>query len=355
METTDNFRMALSEQAADWYLTLQAGPLDEAERRQFLAWLKASPLHIEEFLRVSRLSAGLKVAAQEPQVPIDELLAVLRTAPPEVARLETTRPGPVMDERRRRFGWPRLGIAAAALGALLVLAWLRIGPPAGSGIALQSAHGKQLERVLADGSVIRLNSDSRVTVRYSRSERFVKLEYGEALFQVTHERRPFRVSDGHSSILAVGTRFDVYRKADATLVTLVEGRLAIYAGDWHWPWSAPHPPAGALRLEAGQATRISDDGAPAVAQPADPDRSLGWLQHRIAFDHWPLAEVAAEFNRYAEQPIRIEDPELREFQISGNFDSEDVDSFLAYVGTLEGVVIQRTSAGYVVARTPGSR
>ena len=53
----------------------------------------------------------------------------------------------------------------------------------------ETRHGEQQTIVLADNSVLHLNTDSAVTVRYSRSERHVMLNAGEADFEVVHRAR----------------------------------------------------------------------------------------------------------------------------------------------------------------------
>ncbi len=90
-------------------------------------------------------------------------------------------------------------------------------------------HGDQRTIRLDDGSIIHLNSQSRVHVRYSSGERLIELEQGQALFDVVRDAtRPFRVRAGSADILAVGTQFDVYRRSGGDLtVTVVEGKVAV--------------------------------------------------------------------------------------------------------------------------------
>ena len=66
------------------------------------------------------------------------------------------------------------------------------------------------DRRLADGSVLYLNTDTAVTIRYSRTERLVVLKSGQAGFEVAHDpNRPFRVFAGPAEAVAHGTEFDV--------------------------------------------------------------------------------------------------------------------------------------------------
>jgi transmembrane sensor len=54
--------------------------------------------------------------------------------------------------------------------------------------------------------------------------------------------------------------------------------------------------------------------------------------------------VADEFNRYGSIPIEIDDSALRALPISGVFDAYDLDSFVAFLRTLDGVRAERTAA-----------
>ena len=51
---------------------------------------------------------------------------------------------------------------------------------------------------------------------------------GEALFRVHHDAgRPFRVYTDDAIVQAVGTQFDVYRRDDGTVVSVLEGRVDV--------------------------------------------------------------------------------------------------------------------------------
>ena len=75
----------------------------------------------------------------------------------------------------------------------------------------------------------------------------------------------------------------------------------------------------------------------------DVQQAVAWLKRRIAFEQRPLGEVANEFNRYVAIRIEIDDPVLRILPISGVFDAYDVDSFSAFLQTLDGVRVERAA------------
>src|SRR5205823_10321982 len=92
----------------------------------------------------------------------------------------------------------------------------------------ETRHGEQLSRRLPDNSVLHLNTDSAVTIRFGKTERLVTLMSGQADFEVAHDpERAFRVFAGAAEVVAIGTKFDVRLEHDATVVTVVEGRVAV--------------------------------------------------------------------------------------------------------------------------------
>ena len=246
--------------------------------------------------------------------------------------------------------WP---IAASLLAlAAGILWWAHDGQLLGLPKTYQTAHGEQLVRRLPDGTLVRLDTDSAVTVRYSGRERVVEVNRGQALFQVAHDdRRRFRVAAGEAQVLAVGTEFDVYRKRSTTVVTVAEGQVVVYAGAAVPPPNAGTFPRLAQRVNAGYQVRIDAGVMSAQPMPADLNQALAWAQRRIVFERRPLGEVAEEFNRYGRVPLVIEDAELRALPISGAFDVYDTDSFAAFLSTLDGVSVERTPTQIRVTRT----
>ena len=353
-------RAVVAQQAGTWFIANQTGSLDQPERAAFLAWLKASPIHVEEYLGIALIARELPAAADDPRMPLESLLELARADDSDrVVQLETSAatPGPAPKRTRAHYGWS----AAASIAAVLLLLaapliwWKHDGEFLRLPKTYRTAHGEQVSAMLPDGSELRLNTDSAVTVRYSRQERLVELARGQALFTVARdERRRFRVAAGQVHVIAVGTRFEGYRRPRATSVTVVEGSVAVLTGQPPRSDEAGLPP-DALRLEAGYRVHVDAAGLQAQPVPVDVAQTLAWLHLKIAFERRPLGEVADEFNRYGSTPIEIDDAELRTLPISGIFGAHEMDSFLAFLQTLDGVRIEKTSVRVRVFRvkSPG--
>ncbi len=342
-------RAAIAEQAGEWFIANQAGALSDDDGAAFLSWLQASPIHVKEYLGVAHIARNLGTAVGPPQVPLESFLADLDIGDRDVVSLESPVPrrARAASPRRNSWAWPVAGPLAAALLLLIVgVLWLVDGGLLLRAKTYQTVRGEQSVQRLEDGSVLHLDTDSAVTVRYTRHERVVEVNQGQVLFQVAHDSsRRFRVVAGAAGAIAVGTEFNVYRKIDATIVTVAEGQVAVFAGEPSWLGDEHGgAPADVQRVNAGYEVRVDGRGVSAQPRAVDLSQSLAWLQHKIVFDHRPLGEVAAEFNRYGHIPVEIEDATLRTLPVSGMFDAGDTDSFVAFLARLPGVMVERTPA-----------
>jgi len=335
--------------AGEWFIENQAGALTDQDARAFVAWLRASPIHIKEYLDVAQVARHLQVAAGDPEVPLQSFLEQVRAEAREVTALapRTLRQQPARASALGRR-WKVAAAAAFAVVAVVAVWWAHDGQLLGIPKTYQTAHGEQRMQRLPDGSTLRLDSESVVRVRYSRRARLVELPSGRALFQVIHDDpRRIRVAAGVAGAIAVGTRFQVSRNPGAVTVTVAEGRVAVFAGQPEW-LGTQGVPVDVQRLEAGYQAGIDDRGV--SVGPVDLVQAIAWAEHRIVFRQRPLGEVAAEFNRYGRVPVEIEDATLRALPVTGMLDLANPESFVAFLETLPGVQVQRSATRIKVVK-----
>src|SRR5262249_25853413 len=195
--------------------------------------------------------------AGAPEMPLETFLAHELTGDGNVTPLESSaakrHPFPA-----RRVLAPAWAIAASLMAlAAGIIWWAHDGQLLGIPKTYRTAHGEQLTQRLPDGSVLRLDTDSEATVHYSGRERVVDLQRGQALFEVAHETgRRFRVSAGDAGVIAVGTRFDVYRNVDSVEITVIQGEIAVFTGAPSWLQTATEVPAEVQRVKAGYQVRV---------------------------------------------------------------------------------------------------
>jgi len=68
-------RAAIAEQAGEWFVASEEGPMDARDSAALAAWFMTSPVHIEEFLGVSVVARDLKEARTDPGYSVDAILA----------------------------------------------------------------------------------------------------------------------------------------------------------------------------------------------------------------------------------------------------------------------------------------
>lgn len=321
------------DEAADWFVELNNGAHGEVTRERFDGWLRTSPEHMRAYLQIAahwEEGVGRRAASLET---VDELVAMAR-AERNVVRLagshavsardiEDDQKKPLPAETRSH---KTRYLAMAASVLLLVLsgfaAWLHYARD-----TYATGIGEQRSLRLADGSTVELNSRTRVRVRYVEHERRIDLLEGQALFNVQKSAgRPFIVVSGDTRVLAVGTQFDVYRKASGTTVTVIEGRVAVSRGTQH---KGAASSSGSL-LSAGEQV-VSTAMTLGHPKTADVAAAVAWKDRRLVFRNAPLLEVVEEFNRYNEVPIEIVDRTLEQTRISGSFSSSDPAALLRFL------------------------
>lgn len=376
MANTDELSDSLiALRAAEWFAAHREGELCASEREAFVSWLKLSPEHIREYLAIAHMSSDLAEAARSVDVDIETLLQSAtedRGASVIPMRWDTPVAATSGDVPRKvsRRGGMRFGLVAASLFAFVITAvlTLRDGGWLGLPRTYETAHASQASWHLPDGSIMHLNSDSRVSVRFSGKERLINLDRGQAHFQVTHDPlRRFRVTADAVDVIAVGTAFDVYRRERATFVTVVEGKVAVVqqrATPDAATTSAKSAGAGAgaatdapMRIEliAGQRAELSEGaGAPELTQVSLRE-GAAWLQRQIIFEHMRLEDVADEFNRYSQTQLLIGDEQLRDLRVSGAFSAYDMDSFVEFLRRLDSVSVESASGHLEVHRAPPAR
>lgn len=277
------------DEAAAWLARLQRDDVAEADGLAFEAWLTASPENNIAY------RAALAIW-HEFDAGADSVEAELASRARREAATRTTR-------RQWMMGAGGVGIAA---GLAVVVGPALIGGPTVQTLATR--RGQRQRYTLADGSTIHLNAETRLRVSFSRSERRVSLDDGEAIFDVTHDAaRPFIVAAGERTVRVVGTQFDVRNRQGALTVTVARGKVEVRPSA-----SGTH----VYGLTPGQRLDVSAAGAEKT-QFVDPEETFSWRAGRLVYRGEPLSNVVADLNRQFPEQIDIGDPELGRIPITG--------------------------------------
>lgn len=385
------------EEAANWFVEFRAGDIDPAARRRFDTWIRKSPEHLRAYLEITEIWQDASFVESTEESSATQLVASAKARDPNVIDLRSNDdPREASPPVRHR----RITSIRFALAASLVLATL--GASIGYWLAAQyhtyaTGTGEQRSIDLPDGSTIVLNAQSKVRIHFTDDHRDVDLIRGQALFRVAKDKhRPFLVRSDVAQVRAVGTQFDVYRKTTGTVVSVIEGRVAVLPSDGAPSFSPPYPddqlvPLSALRERQRIITTIPNEAlrqpqsgserpeqplaspaletgargeillaagdqitvSPRTAPQVEKDRAataIAWTQHQLVFRSSPLPDVVEEFNRYNTRRLVIGGADLTSFLVSGLYSSTDPALLVRFLREQPGITIRETETQIVISR-----
>jgi len=295
----------INRQAGEWAARMDAGELTPAERERLEAWLAADVRHFGALGR---------------SIAVLERLDRLRAVGTDAMRAMISANSPAWPHRR----WVLSGGAAASLAAtaLLTVTLWKDRPQQQQFVAprldFATKMGETRTVTLPDGSVVTLNTDSRISAGFTSALRKIQLVRGEALFNVAkNKKRPFIVVAGDTQVRAVGTTFTVRLLRERPVQILVqEGVVEVTRRST--------PNATPVRATADTQTVVPHN-APIATRPMPYTRvarNLAWQYGQIAFDNETLEDAAVEFARYSNTKIVVE-PSVGGLTITGLFASND--------------------------------
>ena len=304
--------------AADWFVRLQSTEVSLEETLAWQAWLHETPLNAQAFARIEEISDVMRHVAPPPALSMRELARDRYDASVPIANWKP---------RMRRRSWLTLGAAASIAAIALSFAFLKT--PAVT-TTYATAIGETSNVALSDGSVIALGGDTQIRVALSDNLRAIELTRGEALFKVAKDAaRPFKVSAGDATIIAVGTEFNVERDSDRAVVSVTEGRVEVKPIAGLLPVSLMQefkPKLRSVRVNAGQQTTAGSAGIEEPTKMEEP--ATDWQIGHLAFRLQPLRYVLEDVNRYAHKPIMLENESMGSLVITGTVERQNISGWV---------------------------
>lgn len=284
--------------AAGWIARFRGDDVSEQDHRDFALWLAADASHRQ---------------AMDLMLELWDDLGSVRHLPFE-------EPLPAAGHGTRRQ-W-LAGAAALAAGLILAVIVLPLGDDQLSRQEFQTAQGERATFTLDDQSRITLNTGSRVEVEFSGTLRQVALLRGEVYFDVEPDpERPFQVETGTATVTAVGTAFNIYRREDASDITVTEGIVRVTDR------SRAGRSTRSAMLEANQHLQASASGL-GTSRQVDPMPLTAWQRGEMIAEKMPLLELTRELARYSDTRIVIRDRDVARLTVSGVFNVDHPDSVL---------------------------
>lgn len=243
---------------------------------------------------------------------------------------------------------------AAVFSGLIFLSWLYIkwsrsqpGVPVASRIETIAKPGAKSRLLLPDGSVVWLNSGSRISypANFTDSLREVELE-GEAYFDVAkNSGHPFIVHTRDINIKVLGTVFNVkcYPEDNKTEATLISGLVQVSkTGDSDQEILLLHPHEKVVVNSDPE--NVSANTGPAISTTV-PDNMIvkhlnakaadtamvetAWVYNKLVFDGEDFPEIATEMERWYNVKISIHDPAVATYRFHAKFENESITEVLS--------------------------
>ncbi|MDA0120102.1 FecR domain-containing protein [Vibrio sp. T11.5] len=178
-----------------------------------------------------------------------------------------------------------------------------------------SATGEVKPVRLSDGTVVVLNTASRMRVDFNQHQRIIRLMEGEIMLTTGHHLTPFHVITPQGSVTPIGTKFSVRLESEQTRVSVFEGEVI----------AKSQRQAQGQHLLAGEKSEFSayHQGRKQSLLATD----ALWLEEKILAHDTPLPEFITELSRYRRGVIKVS-PELSALRISGVYSIRDTDQTL---------------------------
>jgi len=322
-QNTTPIPSAIVDTATEWYVRQSSGLMSGDEQARLVLWLAEHPEHARAWQRMQEMAGHLHAAV--PRLAPGITRSVLKRLP-ALERRKTL----------RLLSWAMVGGGSLFLGRDLLN---ETAFPADH----STATGERREILLADGTLLQLNTNSAVDIRFDEAGRCVRLRRGEIhiVTALDPANRPFWVEARDGRLLPVGTRFAVTQLADSTLLGVSQGAVDVLR--------AGH--GNTLRVTAGQQLSF---GGPAVErlQALDEFRQA-WTQGMISAENRRVDDLLAELSRHRKGRLHCT-PQAGELRVTGTWPLRGSDPAEAILTSLERhlpIRVQRLTRYWVTVET----
>lgn len=321
------------EDAGYWLAREESGDMLKSETAEFELWIDADTRHQDAYIEAHKmlllLDAHACTKGQEELVKITPELESLIEECHDIGRSAKQNPHSL-----RPYGWMATIAASIAVLILSSVLFLQTGPTA---VTYATLKGEMKTVMLKDGSLITLNTDTRLSASYSDGERRILLEKGEAYFEVAKDKtRPFNVIMGENIVRAVGTAFNIKRRKEFTQVTVTEGIVEVKI-------KTPSTSPILKTLKIGADLKITPtESKTTLLSKAQMQKTASWRSGIIFFEEEPLSFIVQELQYYSRKEIILADKKVGKLIAGGSFNTQNVKAFLkALELTLPIKIIER--------------
>lgn len=333
-------RERILEQAAEWIVRAEEGDFSADDAARLAQWLESDPEHAAAYSELEALWCRI------PQLPGASAKWPI-AANDDADETTATSSG--------KWYWRFTGGLAACAVAVAVFLLVPFGAgPNEQQIETGIAQVSQM--TLDDGSVATLGPKTQITIAFTNGERRLRLEHGEAFFDVAKDpERPFLVETGRTVVRVVGTRFNVKDGQNLLQIAVIEGTVRLL--DRH----PVRTDALLGTLHRGDVAQVVDTAGRSqveISRVNDVDRfatlATGWREGWLIYEDTALTQIVEDLNRYYRPGVRLADPAIGETRITAAFKASNLTQFLDTLNGVFPVAVERTPDGSYLLARPGA-
>lgn len=301
------------------------GGLSESETREMEAWVAAHPEEYE-FLRA--------VHSHEPDGSVFDIDNAWETVSEKIGLNRRVR-------LKKLYVWS--AIAASLIIFALAVPVVKsnfFGKNRKTDIQFAqtiTSDGETRSFRLPDGSLVKLQKNSKLSYEWGEKERRMQLE-GSAFFDVAHNpERPFVVHTHEVDVKVLGTSFvvDTRFQDKSTLVVVKSGLVNVADRISHRE----------MNLQKGQSALAT--GGALSPDPGYEVNAYAWATNELAFDNEPLDKVAAALQAHFKKSVRIEG-HADKCRVTAVFKEEALENIMTELQAILNFKYKKSDGGYVI-------
>lgn len=207
-------------------------------------------------------------------------------------------------------------------------------------IEKKSVPGQKVTTFLSDGTVVKLNSGSRLIVPEPFTEEVREVElYGEAFFEVAkEENRPFIIKTRNSRVSVLGTSFNINSSStEREQVAVLTGRVMVKSNVKN----------ELVYLEKNEMVDVLENGSVSSIRPLD-ESVFGWISQQLVFKDSPFREVLKDLELWYGVKISVEKPKTYEGDYTARFNNPRITEVLMSLSKLYGFNYKIKNDGNIV-------
>jgi ferric-dicitrate binding protein FerR (iron transport regulator) len=308
-------------------------------------WLINNPSKAETIAEARAIIQSIHFDSKPmPADKAEEIWNVLENAiVKEASEVKFPEPVYTISKKATRGNFYYQQIAAGLAGIILLAAAFFLLRDWAGTTQYRTVYGETREIQLPDGSVVMLNSNSRLSFgnHFLQSEvREVWLE-GEAFFSVVHTARHQRFivhTDDFLQVEVLGTEFNVTKRKNKTRVVLETGKIKLNIQ------SATDKEATtqSLLMNPGDLVEFDEASDKYIKKEVNPQIYSSWKSNKLMLDDTSLQEIVQLLeNTYGFQ-VKVTKGDLLKQTVSGSIPLGDHDRLLQYIAQTFEVRINRT-------------